>query len=75
MDAGRWLAQERGSLAVLEEGPVMSREVAIPIFPLAERISQAQLVVLFRFREHLPKKRSGLQTEADSPQVAGVAGG
>lgn len=68
MDAGRWLAQERGSLEVEE---VRQFEAVPPVmYPLAERIPPDQLVILFAFRETLPcalRMRNGLPTEASSP--------
>ncbi len=66
MDAGRWLAQERGSLDVEE---VREFEAIPPAaFPMAERIPAAQLAQLFVLRESLPRMENGLATEADSPQ-------
>lgn len=54
MNAGKWLAVDRGSIEV---APV---EVVIPPSPpvrfaLAERVPAAQLVALYLFRAHLPE--------------------
>jgi hypothetical protein len=66
MDAGRWLAQERGSLDVEE---VREFEAIPPAtYPMAERIPAEQLAQLFILRENLPAMKNGLATEADSPQ-------
>jgi hypothetical protein len=66
MDAGRWLAMERGSLTPDEV--VVFEAIELAVFPLAERLPAKQLVNLFEFRERLPKSKNGLPTEADNPQ-------
>lgn len=55
MQAGRWLAIDRGAC---EAQAVVVEEVAIPVeFPLAERLPVTVLAGLFRFRAMLPAFR------------------
>jgi hypothetical protein len=71
-DAGKWIAQDRGSLEV----EAVQEFEAIPpaTFPLAERIPAPQLVSLFILRDRLPQMKNGLPAEANSPQVFVGAG-
>lgn len=63
MDAGRWIAQDRGALET-EADP----EIAVPppAFPLADRLSQQDFDALMRLRGMLPKENGPL-AEASSP--------
>lgn len=65
-NAGKWIAQDRGSLEVEQ---VQEFEALPPAsFPLAERIPAEQLVGLFCLREKLPiMKQNGPQNESCSP--------
>jgi hypothetical protein len=70
MDAGRWLAEDRGALVVEE---AYRPEVRMPParYPLMDRVAPDQLAALFVFRAHLPIK-NGLTTEAGSPRTNGL---
>lgn len=54
MQAGRWLAIDRGATIT-----VASEEFPAPpaVFPLAERIAERDLVGLFQLRQRLPMCR------------------
>ena len=55
MQAGKWIAIDRGS----QDGPVTIEEIQAPVkcFPLAERISESGLVDLYRLYRTLPETR------------------
>lgn len=54
MDAGKWIARDRGSE---DELPV---EIPVPpaMFPLADRLTPFELVMLYSFREGLRECRA-----------------
>lgn len=64
MQAGRWLAIDRGATITVatEEFPVPPAE-----FPLAERIAERDLIGLFRLRQQLPASRE----QENGPLVCG----
>lgn len=49
MDAGRWVAAERGAF---EESEAVQPE-PLPTFPLAARLTEVELVMIWQFREGL----------------------
>jgi hypothetical protein len=72
MQAGKWLAIDRGS--TLEVEAVQEIPVPPAVFPLAERITESQLLSLFRFRQMLPSSREQENGLSGDAQQAGTAG-
>jgi hypothetical protein len=63
MDAGKWIAIDRGAKDVTAEEVQQFESVEPATFPLADRVRPEELVALFALRERLPKMENGLPTE------------